>query len=275
MSALEERVTLATGLTTIAYKWLPEGRARALVVGVHGFAEHAGRYDHVGRFLAERGFALYMYDLRGHGRSEWERGYVDRFEQFVEDTAAFVRMAKSEVRAKTFLLGHSMGGLITVYTAAKLGGELSGFVTSGAAVEVRASPLTRFALQLAGLLNRKGRVRTPVAVECLSKDKAVVDRYLSDPLVFKDPTYQLLLEFGKAVQRVWRVVGTVSLPALIMHGGDDCLVPPSASRKLYEKLPSPDKTLKIYEGLRHEIFNEVEKEKVLSDLAEWLSKRSS
>jgi len=275
VNALQERVTLPTGLTTVAYKWLPEGKPRALVVGVHGFAEHAGRYEHVGRFLAERGFALYMYDLRGHGRSEWERGYVDRFEQFIEDTVAFAKFAKREVPAKTFLLGHSMGGLIAVYTAARLGGELSGFLTSGAALEVKVNPLARLTLQLAGLLNPKGRVRTPVSTECLSKDKSVVERYLSDPLVFKDPTYKLLLEFGRAVQRVWLVVGTISLPALIMHGGSDCLVPPSASRKLYDKLPSPDKALKIYEGLRHEIFNEVEREKVLSDLAEWLERHSS
>jgi len=274
VSELEERVTLPTGLTTVAYKWLPAGRPRALVVGVHGFAEHAGRYEHVGRFLAERGFALYMYDLRGHGRSEWERGYVGRFEQFVEDTVAFVRLAKREVPARTFLLGHSMGGLIAVYAAARLGGELNGLLTSGAALEVKVNPLARFALQLAGLLNPKGRVRTPVATECLSKDRGVIERYMSDPLVFKDPTYKLLLEFGRAVRRVWRVVGTIGLPALIMHGGSDCLVPPSASRKLYEKLPSPDKELKIYEGLRHEIFNEVEREKVLADLADWLSARA-
>ena len=275
MSALQERVTLPTGLTTIAYKWLPMGRPRALVVGIHGFAEHAGRYKHVGRFLAERGFALYMYDLRGHGRSEWERGYVDRFEQFVEDTVAFAKYAKREVPAKTFLLGHSMGGLIAVYAVARLGGELNGFLTSGAALEVKVNPLARFTLQLAGLLNPRGRVRTPVATDCLSKDKSVIERYMSDPLVFKDPTYKLFLEFGRAVQRVWRVVGTISLPALIMHGGSDCLVPPSASRKLYEKLPSPDKKLKIYEGLRHEIFNEVEREEVLTDLADWLSARAS
>jgi len=185
-----------------------------------------------------------------------------------------VRFAKREVPAKTFLLGHSMGGLIAVYAAAQLGGELNGLLTSGAALEVKVNPFARFALQLAGLLNPKGRVRTPIATECLSKDRSVIERYMSDPLVFKDPTYRLLLEFGRAVQRVWRVAGTIGLPALIMHGGSDCLVPPSASRKLYEKLPSPDKELKIYEGLRHEIFNEVEREEVLTDLADWLSARA-
>jgi len=170
-----------------------------VVVGVHGFAEHAGRYDHVGRFLSERGFALYMYDLRGHGRSESPRGYVDRFERFVEDTVAFAKLVKSETGAKTLLLGHSMGGLIAVLAAAELGGELAGLITSSAARRV-------------------------------------------------------------------------TVPALVLHGGDDGIVLPYASRKLYEALASADKTLKIYESLRHEIFNEVEREKVLSDVAEWLEK---
>lgn len=269
------RVTLDTGLSTIAYKWLPPSNPRALVVGVHGFAEHAGRYQHVGQFLAERGYALFMYDLRGHGQSEGTRGYVDSFNQFIEDTVAFIKLAKSEVKAKTFLLGHSMGGLIAVLTAARVGGELDGLITSGAALELKVAASTKMMLQLMAILNPRGRVNTPVDPQLLSKDPAVAQQYLSDPLVFKDPTFKILSEFGKTVSNVWKFVGLISSPALVMHGGDDRIVPPSASRKLYETLPSPDKTLRIYEGLRHEIFNEVEKDKVLSDLLNWLSQRSS
>lgn len=267
----EERSTLPTGLTTVAYKWSPEGPPKALVVGVHGFAEHAGRYEHVGRYLAERGFSLYMYDLRGHGRSETPRGYVDRFEQFVEDTEAFVKLSKSEVGAKTFLLGHSMGGLIAVYTAARMGGELAGLITSGAAVEVRIGAHVKILLRLASLVRPRARVKTPIAAELLSKDPTVVRQYLSDPLVFKDPTLKLLVELGRAATEVWRIAGRIDIPALIMHGSDDRIVLPYASKKLYQALSSSDKTLRVYEGLRHEIFNEVEKEKVLADLVEWLS----
>jgi len=272
VSAKAGLVSLPTGLQTVAYKWLPAAAAKAVVVGVHGFAEHAGRYDHVGRYLAEHGYALYMYDLRGHGRSQSTRGHVDRFEQFVEDTAAFVRLVKSEAGARTFLMGHSMGGLIAVLTAAELNEELAGLITSGAAVEVKVGALTRLTLQLLGALRPMSRVTTPVAAELLSKDPSVAQQYLSDPLVFKDPTVKLLVEFGKAATKVWSVAGRITIPALIMHGGDDRLVLPYASRKLYEAIASTDKTLRIYEGLRHEIFNEVEKDKVLSDVVEWLNK---
>ncbi|MCC6064344.1 MAG: alpha/beta hydrolase [Thermofilum sp.] len=272
MGARVEVASLPTGLRTAIYRWFPAGPVKAVVVGVHGFAEHAGRYDHVGRFLSERGFALYMYDLRGHGRSESPRGYVDRFERFVEDTVAFAKLVKSETGAKTFLLGHSMGGLIAVLAAAELGGELAGLITSGAAVEVKVGLLARLTLQLLGALRPTSRVRTPVAAELLSKDPSVVQQYASDPLVFKDPTVKLLVEFGKATAKAWSAARRVTVPALVLHGGDDRIVLPYASRKLYEALASADKTLKIYEGLRHEIFNEVEREKVLSDVAEWLEK---
>ncbi|MEM0377578.1 MAG: alpha/beta hydrolase, partial [Thermofilum sp.] len=223
MSVQQERITLPTGLTTVAYKWLPECPVRALVVGVHGFAEHAGRYEHVGRFLVENGFALYMYDLRGHGRSETVRGHVDRFDQFVEDTAAFIEFARREVGAKTFLLGHSMGGLITVLTVSKAGSKLAGFITSGAALELNVSVFTRIVLQLMAALRPLGRVKTPVNAQLLSKDPDIAQRYLSDPLVFKDPTLKLLVEFGKAVSRIWEVAEKISLPALIMHGSEDSI----------------------------------------------------
>ncbi len=274
--ALERQVKLQTGLETLVRAWVPGGRPKAVVVGVHGFAEHSGRYSHVGCFLAERGFSLYMYDLRGHGLSKGVRGYVDSFNQFIEDTVAFLRLVAEEAGGvKPFLLGHSMGGLIAVHAAARLGGEISGLITSGAAVELRVGAATGLLLKLLSTLRPSGRTRLPVAVSCLSKDGEVAAKYLADHLVFKDPTYRLLAEFGKGVSEVWNAVGRISVPALIMHGEDDCLVPPTASRKLYDKLPSPDKTLKMYRGLKHEIFNEIEKEVVLKDLSEWLEKHSA
>jgi len=213
-----------------------------------------------------------MHDLRGHGRSETLRGHADQLEQFVEDAVAFVRLVKNEIGAKTFLLGHSTGGLIAVLAAAELEGELAWLITSGVAVEVKVGLLARLTLQLLGAPRPMSRVATPVAAELLSKDPNVVQQYLSDPSVFKDPTVKLLVEFGKATAKAWDAAKKVKVPALIVHGGDDRLVLPYALEKLYEALASADETLKMYEGLRHEIFNEVEREKVLSCVVERLNK---
>jgi Lysophospholipase len=269
----EESIRLSTGLSTIYRKWIPLGEPRAIIVGVHGFAEHTGRYHNLGNFLAQNGYALYMYDLRGHGKSQGEKGYIDKFENFVEDTVAFFESVKTFFpEKKVFLLGHSMGGLIAVHTAGVLGDKINGLITSGAAVQLETSTRDRIMVSLMSKIAPKSRVKLPVKVECLSTDPEVGKRYIEDPLVLKEVTMKLLFEFSRGVLGARDAIQKIRVPALVMHGSRDCLVPVEASKMLFEGLGVQDKTLKIYDGMLHEIFNEVEKEKVFRDLADWLSK---
>ncbi len=271
--AEEKTIKLASGLETLMRSWQTRGARKAVVVGVHGFAEHSGRYQHFGRYLAEKGFDFYMYDLRGHGLSKSEKGYVDSFNDFVRDTVSFIKYVEEETGAtKVFLFGHSMGGLIAVHVAAALGDELKGLITSGAALEVKVTLTQKLLLNALGLVSPKKRLPLPVASECLTHDENVVKRYIEDPLVFKNPTVKLLVEFGKGVSNAWRKVGAISSPALILHGEQDCLVPKSASIKLYESLRVSDKTLRVYEGMKHEILNELQWMRVADDIIEWLEK---
>jgi len=269
----EENIRLSTGLSTIYRRWIPEGDPVAVIVGVHGFAEHTGRYHDLGSFLAQSGFALYMYDLRGHGKSLGEKGYVDKFEDFVDDTVAFFDIVrKFHPGRRTFLLGHSMGGLIAVHAAGVLGDKVDGLITSGAAVQLEASTWDRIMVSLMSKIAPKSRVKLPVKIECLSTDPEVGKKYAEDPLVLKEVTVKLLLEFSRGVLGAKKAIQKVRVPALVMHGSRDCLVPVEASKMLFEGLGVQDKTLKIYEGMLHEIFNEVEKEKVFRDLADWLNR---
>ncbi|QOJ78926.1 alpha/beta hydrolase [Infirmifilum lucidum] len=269
----EEVLRLASDNETVVRSWHYSGTPRAVVAGIHGFAEHSGRYNHFGEFLAERGFDLYMYDLRGHGLSRSERGYVDSFNDFIHDTVSFIEYVKKRSGAsRVFLFGHSMGGLIAVNVAAILGDDLEGLITSGAALEVRTTLAQGLLLSILGSVSPKKRIRLPIATECLTSDESVVRRYIEDPLVFKDPTVKLLVEFGRAVQEAWRKVDAIRCPALILHGEGDCLVPASASRNLYERLRVPDKTLVVYKGMRHEILNEPEWTRVAGDIVEWLNR---
>jgi len=272
MKTVVEELKIRTGLETIMRAWIPE-QLKSVIVGIHGFAEHTGRYENVGTFLVSRGYALYMYDLRGHGRSKSTIGYIEKFEEFLEDTEAFVEYVRRlHSTTPIFLMGHSMGGLIVTYYAGFKKSRLSGLITSGAALELEANPLLSLLVKLQATLRPNGRVKLTVNTNCLSSDKEVVKKYIEDPLVFKDPTFKLLLEFNNATSKVWEYVNNISIPTLIMHGAEDCIVPKRVSEKLYAKLKVEDKTLKIYEGMKHEIFNEIEKEKPLKDLVDWISK---
>ena len=268
----EESISLPTGLSTVYRRWVPEGDL-AVVVGVHSLAEHSGRYQGLGSFLAQSGFALYMYDHRGHGKSLGEKGYVDRFEDFVDDTVAFLdTVRRLHPGKKVFLLGHGMGGLIAVHAAGALGDRISGLVTSGAAVQLEASLRDRVTVSLMSRMAPKTRVKLPVKVECLSTDPEVGRKYAEDPLVLKEVTVKLLFEFSRGVLGAEKAIQRIRVPALVMHGSKDCIVPAEASRMLFEGLGVEDKTLRIYEGMLHEIFNEAEREKVFKDLADWLNK---
>ncbi|MEZ0345600.1 MAG: lysophospholipase [Infirmifilum sp.] len=271
MRAEIKNVKLENGFETIARLWQPNTTPKAVVLGIHGFAEHSGRYAHFGEYLVKEGFVYYMYDLRGHGLSKSEKGYIPSFEAFIEDTIHFYNLVRKEFGNKeVFLFGHSMGGLIATHVAARISGELKGLITSGAAVKLQTRFSQAFLLNLLALVTPRRRVPLPVRTECLTHDESVIKKYLEDPLVFKDPTVKLLVEFGKGISRVWRLVPSITTPSLVMHGGEDCLVPPDASKRLYDKLGSSDKKLRIYQGFRHEILNEPQWNIVASDIVGWL-----
>ena len=273
MKAEVQTVTLKNNLKTVMRFWIPDISPKAVIVGVHGFAEHSGRYSHFGEFLAENGYSLYMYDLRGHGLAEYERGYINSFEDFINDTLSFFDTVKSQSGSENiFLFGHSMGGLIATHVAARLDGQIKGLITSGAAVEVRTSITQNILLNLLGTLTPHKRLPLPVSTQCLTHNEEIVKKYVEDPLVFKDPTVKLLKEFGRGVSSVWRYVPLISVPVFILHGEEDCLVPPTASERLYEKVSSSDKTLRIYKGMKHEILNETDWKVVAQEIVEWIAK---
>ena len=171
-----------------------------------------------------------------------------------------------------YLLGHSMGGLIAVYYAGYLGGRLRGLITSGAAVLIRVPLLRYILLRALAALSPRIRVPLPIDPRSLSRDPSVVRGYAEDRLVVRRPTVRLIMEMLRASRTVWEYTDRISVPALIMHGSDDRVVPPEASVTLYRRLGSRDKTLKLYRGMRHEVLNEVGRARVLSDLEAWLRK---
>ena len=254
--------------------WLPEGEVRAVLLIVHGLAEHSGRYMNLVNRFVPLGYAVYGIDHVGHGRSEGRRLYVERFVDYTEPLKTYSDMARCWQPDKpVFLVGHSMGGLIGALYLIAHQEELAGAVLSGPAVKVpgKISPATMIiGRMLSALIPKAGLVS--LEAEGVSRDPAVVKAYLADPLVCRGKmTARLGAEMIGAMERVGAEANRITLPVLILQGGADRLVDPSGARMLYEKVASSDKKLIVYEGFFHEVFNEPEHDRVLSDVEQWLA----
>lgn len=276
VSTGQGELTTDDGCTLFTRWWAPSTSPKAIVLLVHGYAEHSGRYDHVARAFVEQGAAVYAYDQRGYGRSEGRRAYVDYFEQYLADCDQFrtyVRSRSPEV--PVFLFGHSMGGLVALLYVLNKEPEFQGLLLSAPALEVNPdlAPVLRSLSQWLGRhFPTLPTVRSPQG--SISRDPAVVEQAKNDPLNYQGRTLartgaELLRASADARSRL----DEVDLPFIVIHGTADPLTTPAWSRRLYERAASDDKTLKLYEGLYHETFNEPEKDQVLRDLGRWLGKR--
>jgi alpha-beta hydrolase superfamily lysophospholipase len=241
-----------------------------VVVLAHGLSEHSGRYEHVAARMVEEGFALHALDHRGHGRSDGTRSLVE-LKKAVADLDRLVDTA-AELRLPLFLLGHSMGGLIAAEYAIRHQRKLTGLALSAplAALEA-ASPVTRLAARvLSAVAPRLGVIEIDSAQ--ISRDPEIVRAYDSDPLVYRGRLpARTVSELASAISSLPQRAAAITVPVLIMYGTGDQLAPPAGSLMLAAAVSSRDKTLKVYDGLFHEIFNERERDQVLDDLIAWCS----
>lgn len=254
--------------------WLPEGEVGAVLLVVHGLAEHSGRYMNLVNRFVPLGYAVYGIDHVGHGRSEGRRLYVKRFADYTEPLKTYVDMVRCWQPDKpVFLVGHSMGGLIGALHLFDHQKDLAGAVLSGPAVKAPGNipaAIVFIGRVLSVFAPRMGLV-PPVDEEGVCRDPAVVKAYLADPLVHRGKlTARLGAELIGAMERARAEANRITLPILILQGGADCLVDPSGARTLYEKITSSDKKLIVYEGFFHEVFNEPQHDRVLTDVELWL-----
>ncbi len=269
-------LTAPDGRRLHAQRWSPTDRAVATVLLVHGYAEHCGRYDHVAEAFVNRGAAVYAYDQRGHGRSAGPRAYVDHFDRYLDDLRCVRRHVVSHAPSRPlFLFGHSMGGLAVLLHALDHPTGLHGLLLSAPAIDVNpdlAAWLRPVAQTVGRLLPTLPTVCSPP--DALSRDPAVVRAAKADPLNdhgrIPARTGAELLRAGAAAKRR---LSHLQTPFLVLHGTADALVPPAWSKRLYERAATPDKTLRLYNGLYHEPVNAPEQAVVLRDLSRWLAAR--
>jgi acylglycerol lipase len=257
--------------------WTPDDApARAVIVLVHGLGEHSGRYDHVvGRLLGE-GYAIHTLDHRGHGRSDGSRAFIENMDNAVADVDTLVdRAMAAQPGVPVFMLGHSMGGLISVRYALAHQERLAGVILSATLAQLDAvpKPLELVARALSVIAPRAPLIAIDHGL--VSRDPAVVEGYRSDPLVHhgKVPA-RTAVQLADAVERFPSTVGAITVPTLILYGTADALCTPAGSVMLGERIGAADKTVRAYDGLFHEILNEPERETVLDDIVGWLDTRA-
>ena len=253
--------------------WLPRS-PRAAVVLAHGFAEHSGRYEHVGAWLAERGVAVHAMDHVGHGKSSGDRCHLNHFDEYLDDYGFVLDgLRKESPELPFFLLGHSMGGLLVAAFVCERGPEVSGVALSGPALAV-AEGAVRRRMQVARALRflfPKLRIASGLPLEGLSTDPKVAEAYENDPLVERKLTVSLACELGARVERTHDRGAEVSAPLLVMHGGDDPICDIAGGEAFAKAAPRGEH--RRYPGLRHEIFNEPSYADVLNDLLGWIEAR--
>jgi acylglycerol lipase len=257
--------------------WAPSGAPKATVVIAHGLGEHGGRYAEVAAQLVGLGCVVHAIDHRGHGRSGGARVLVDKFANAVADMDTLIDRAKRQQPMRPlFLLGHSMGGALSLSYAIKHGKKLDGLILSGPAVALDGAPplLAVIAKLLASLMPKLGMFQVDPSL--VSRDPDEVAKYAGDPLNAhgKIPV-RTLAEIIRFVEIVPALLPAISVPTLVLHGSDDKLAGVAGSRMIHERISSSDKTLKVYDGLYHEIFNELpaDRARVFKDLTDWLQPR--
>ena len=265
------------GFDLFYQRWLPDEDPRAALLVAHGLAEHSGRYGNLVDHFVPRGYAVCGLDQRGHGRSEGLRCYIDSFSEYVDDLKSFFDIIRLEHgKAKVFLVGHSMGATIATAFAVRHQDRLTGLILSGMTLEAGSSVSAgmKLAARILSVLVPKMGVSV-IDASTISRDQAVVDAYVNDPLVYRGKVRARLgAEILKTIDGLHSQVAEITLPILIMHGTADRLSDPEGSQLLYDRVGSRDRTLKLYEGFYHEIFNEPEHGQVLADVESWLAARA-
>lgn len=264
------------GTSLAAHRWQPEAEARGTVAIVHGYGHHTASFEELAGHLCNAGLVVCGFDQRGHGLSPGKRGHIDAMATSVYDLRRYVAGLRDQMPdLPLFLLGHSLGGLIMGQYAIEDRPGVRGLVFS--------SPLLKIPDTVSPTLVRLGDFLGTwlpwlpverVDYKWVSRDADVLETVLSDPLRHTGTmNARTGAEIARAIAKFQSVMGAISDPLLVFHGTSDRLTDVEGSRAFFNAAPSEDKTLNLYEGGYHELFNDLERERFAKELTAWLIER--
>lgn len=262
------------GLKIATKSWPANGKARGIMILIHGFNAHSGYMKWPAEQFAANALAVYALDLRGRGKSEGERFYVEELSDYLGDIDKLVSTARSENPGlPVYLLGHSAGGVVGASYVFEHQPEIAGFICESFAFDVGLPHLIQLALEGVAKLAPHVHVFSLNNAD-FSRDPAAVERMNNDPLILKESqpaeTARVLL---LAADSLKEHMPSFTVPVLILHGTADKATRAAGSQFFYDTTASVDKTLKLYEGHYHDLLNDVGREEVMSDIQNWLNAR--
>lgn len=272
MNHTEYEVQSTDGIHFFFQSWAPEANRKAVVCLVHGLGEHSGRYAHVAQALTHAGYVMLAFDQRGHGRTSGKRGHSPNVHRLAEDIDLLLEQAgRLYPDLPRFLYGHSMGGLLVLYYTAARKPALTGAVASGPGLRtaLEQQKLKVILSRTLGGILPEVSISTGLDATQISRDPAVVQKYLADPLVHSVATFGLAVSLLDAIQGAFEGAGQLELPLLLMHGRQDQIAYARGSEEFASL--APNATLQLWDGMYHEVHNEPEKEQVLAYLINWLN----
>lgn len=281
MRHTEGHFTTPDGANLYTQAWLPDdapssGVPQAIILIVHGLGDHSGRYGRYVDYFVPRGYALYGFDARGHGRSSGARGYIERFDQYVEDIDQRAAETRSDwPNAPLFVLAHSLGSLMGLSYARQHPDQLTGLIVTGTALK-DALQVPAWKRQLATVLSRVApslKMNNGIALSSLSHDPAVMTAYQADPLTHTWGTPRLATEAEVVRAQIWQSAATWRVPTLMLHGGSDPICLKEGAQQFAAQAPARMVEYHEYAGLYHEIHNEPEREQVFRGIEAWLQSR--
>ena len=257
----------------------PSGLAWARLALLHGYGDHSGRYLHFFNWLAERGVASHAIDFRGHGRSQGKRGFVARWDEFLEDADALLVEAgmKSAGGPPNFVLGHSHGALVLAMAGIRGLWDVAGTIFSCPYFKsgVRVPWYKHFLGRVANRCLPSITIRSGLQPEWLCRDQELIEDSRNDPMGHHVATPRWFITMQQAQKEVMQRAHEFRLPMLMLVGKADCIAVPQQAEKFFEKAGSKEKKILVYPQMLHEVLREKEREEVFGQILSWMRQRAS
>jgi alpha-beta hydrolase superfamily lysophospholipase len=269
-----EGVFQGSGNIKLYYQsWKPSTEPRAIVAIVHGVGEHSGRYQNLLEPMTNNEYAVYGFDLRGHGRSPGQRVYINNWTEYREDLNAFVKFIKEQEPGKAiFLYCHSLGSIIGLDYVLNYPKEVKGAIFSGTPFESTGAVKPAL-IALANVMSKfipRLSMNLGLDITALSKDEAVVHAYANDPLVTRLATARFGTEYLKMTDWTKQHISEITVPTFFIHGEADRIAVAQAVSEAVKKITLAEKSLIIYPGGFHEPHNDYGHPRVMGNVIEWL-----